>query len=314
MYAAILLVLIGVGQVRVEPERWAWYGKEVVVAETIWTNALADGDFNAAGNWTGGVPSNANTPAILNGTSQTPPTVNLDRSAGTAFEFVVAPEFGSANIGASGSPLILVSNAGDKSATLRHSGTTYLTLDGAFGSNVIVDDGTVVLNTTNGANVTTLMLRGKADVTVASTCDMGGACFVVGNQCRLDIAEQSAAESPPYQFILAGGVVVNRRTYAETANYVVVVAGEFTQTGVLSSLTDVLCMGGVFKYEPVNDPTGDAIDIYAPTGIFDSRGYGGSLAAGQVISGGGGGLVLGSIATGGVTLSDYNLDDPYPGS
>lgn len=293
------------GQIR------TWEREEYkAVAETTWQPGGVTGKFDDAANWNNGIPGAAAGKIGVFHEHQDSVTSGLDQSgAAFSFKIVTTPSY-RGNIGASGSPLIMISNAGAKSVTLKGKGTSYIRFDGAFGTDAIVDDGTVFFSTSNGAELLTFMQRGGI-TTIQATCDCGGIGYVVNDGTQLIIEESDVAESPFNQLIVAGGVVRSERTYTGVS-YIIVSGGETIQTGKLDSLTDVIVVSnGVFKYEPLLDPAAETFTLLVPGGVFDARGYEGTLSPGTVIEGPDG-VVFGGIIDSPGALVDYDLSQDYP--
>jgi hypothetical protein len=285
MYATILTALMVIGQVAVEPDRWARSDKEVVVAATIWNNALSDGDFNAAGNWTNGVPSSINTPAIFNATTQSPPTTNLDRTA-SSFRLIVTDKFRS-DIGSSGSPLIWEGTAAaETTANLRGPGTMYLDIRGAS-KDVVVEStnrvNAVTLKTTTGDIRHLVVLRGHC--TALGTCSFTGRAFVTGNQAKLTINAVDTTELPPDVITVLGGLLVNHRTMDNSGDLIQLSAGTIEQSGALETAVRLHVTGGVFKYTPNVDVSAKAPVATIMGGVFDARESDSAIGFGSLIHG-----------------------------
>jgi hypothetical protein len=310
MYATILtLGLLVIGQVRVDDERWAKFRKEVVVAETVWTNALADGDFNNNGNWTNQTPDAAHTPGIFDGTTQSPPTTNLDRSGGGAFHLITTPEY-TGGLGSSGTYLKWNGTGGGRGCTIRGSGDYYLHMVAANNADAIVDAPGV--DVTFVGEIVVLLVK-AGNVTIASTCSLLSVAIVNGVRSNVTIDEWDAAETMPEILRVEGGTVTSARTYTDAVDkQIMVLAGNLDMTGLLRSENDIHILGGVMTYDPASDPSGESPNLFVTgSGLFDVRGHSGTIPFLRVIQGRGG-RILGTVTDIGVSFTDYNLDDPYP--
>lgn len=307
MYATILTVLLVIGQARVD-ERWEkWQEEVVVVAETIWTHAV-DGDFNHNPNWTNQTPDATHTPGIFDGTTQLPPTLNLDRSAGGGFHLITTPAY-RGGLGSSGTP-VKWNGLGGRGCTIRGSGEHYLHMVTGNNADAIID--TPGTGVTLDGEVFTLLVK-AGNVTIQSTCNLLTFVVVNGNQSNLTIEEADTTEVMPTILRVEGGIVTARRTWSNgVSQQALVLAGQLDITGLLRTETDIHVLGGVTTYVPLTDPSGESPSIYATgAGIFDARGYAGSIPVTRAISGRGG-MILGTVTDTAASFLTYNLDDPYP--
>ncbi len=309
MYATILsLVALVIGQVRVEDDRWAKWPEEIVVAETVWTNLGGDADFNNNANWTGNTPGAGHTPAVFDGTTQTPPTTNLDRSGGTGFHLTVTPEY-RGGLGSSGTYLKWKGIASGRAATIRGSGDYYLWPVTGENADVLID-----------APGTDVVLKGQAlglivragNVTATSVCDLGDVAVVHGNQSFLTIDLEDAAETPPTTLIITGGQVACARNWPNaSAGTITLIAGTLNVTGLIDGLVQVFVHGGYMTYDPASSPAAELIDLFIIAGgVFDARPISESLGTTRAIYGGGG-VLLGTITQGVSQFGSYDLDDPF---
>lgn len=288
MYATILTVALVIGQVRAEPGRWEKWHEEVVVAETIWTNGIGDGDFNNAGNWTGGVPAVGNTPAIFDGTSQTPPTTNLDRGA-DVFRLITSPNY-RGNIGSSGSPLKWAGMTVDTTtANIRGTGAAFLSITGST-KDVVVESTNLVdactITTPGGSLRYLVVLRGACTLQSTGSFVVNLAQVIVrGNQSHLTIQAIDGAELAPDLIDVHGGVLVNQRILALNGDTIRLSVGRIEQTGVLETNARVHQTGGVFEYNPSEDVSGDAPHLVILDGIFDAREAAYPIGVGAYIKG-----------------------------
>jgi hypothetical protein len=311
MYATILTVVLVVGQVWHDRSGWEVRPKEIVVAAdiaTIWTNALADGDFNANGNWTNQTPDAAHTPGIFDGTTQTPPTTNLDRSAGTGFHLIVTPDY-TGGLGSSGT--YLKWNGTTKGCTLKAGGGDYY-LHMVTGNNADAIVNAPGINVTFDGEIFGLFVLG-GNVTINSTCNLLTEVIANGNRTTLTIAELDATEIIAPVLRVEGATVTANRTWPDAVQGdIVVMAGTLDVTGLIRSEVNIHVVGGVMTYNPTTDPNAESPDLYVTGGgIFDVRSHAGTIPFTRAVEGAGG-IIRGTILDTSPTFTDYNLDEPYP--
>lgn len=288
MYTKVAMLafwcVLCLGQVR------TWEREEYkAVAETIWTNAVGDGDFNNNGNWTNQTPDVTHTPAIFDGSTQTSPTTNLDRGA-AVFRLITSPNY-RGYIGVSGSPLIWEGmTTGTTSANIRGTGSVFLSITGITKDVVINSPNMVnactIVSTPTGSLRFLVVLRGKC--TVGGLVDFvaaEGIVLVEGNQAHLTIQPIDTAELAPDYIKVHGGTLVNQRILALSGDTITLSEGNIEQTGVLETNSYVHQTGGLFEYDPGEDVSGDSPHLIILDGVFDARESAYPIGVGTYIKG-----------------------------
>lgn len=230
------------------------------MAATYWNGST--GAWGTAGNWTNGVPSASNTPAVFDGRSQQSVTSGLDQ-AGVSFTLKTTSKY-HGNIGALGNPLEWTGAGVNVFNVLRGRGERHVEPSGPNESFVV--DGPDVFFA-NCALVELIVKRGTCNC--ASTCDFSQRLFIMGGGAIVTIEEQAVAQKSPIQFQMNAGKLVNKRIWNSTNSRAILSGGRIEQTGLMGNNLFVALHGGVINYRPLAPVAGSSpfIDIIA--GLLD---------------------------------------------
>lgn len=234
------------------------------MAATYWQGTT--GAWGTAGNWTNGVPSPTNDPAVFDGRSQQDVTSGLVQT-GVSFTLKIARAY-RGNIGASGSPLIWT-GAGNYHV-LRGTGKVYVEPAIAAAELFVVDGGEVFFTT---CLLDELVVKG-GKCTLASTCDftpssLASALLVIGGSAIVTIDERASTETCPTNFQLHAGKCFNKRIWTAADSVAVLSGGVLEQTGVAGTNLQATIHGGTFKYKPLSSVSGQNPGFDIMAGLLD---------------------------------------------
>ena len=275
------------------------------MAATYWNGST--GALDTAGNWTNGVPSASNTPAVFDGRSQQSVTSGLGQGV-TAFQLKTTRDY-RGDIGASGNPLIWNGQGGTKWNTIRGSGTVHLQPNIATQEQFVIDAlrGRVAFTTCKLQEV--VVKAGTLDI--GSTVIMGSRMHLVGVSAVTTLEEQATSEAAPTELLMTAGLLFNKRIFNETNSNISISGGTIKQTGVLGSAAKVFMHGGVIKYDPLASVSGREPGLFLLGGLFDFSGADQAMGLGKVYIGPDGALRSSPLDTEAAVITfDFRQDFP----
>lgn len=237
------------------------------MAATYWQGTT--GDWGTAGNWTNGVPSPTNDPAVFDGRSQQDVTSGLVQT-GVSFTLKTTRSY-RGNIGVSGSPLIWT-GAGNYHV-LRGTGKVYVEPAIAAAESFVVDGGEVFFTTCLLDEL--IAKAGKCNL--ASTCDftpssLPSTVYMQGGGAIVTIEEQATAETCPGNLQMSMGKLVNKRIWNAADSLAYLSGGVIEQTGVVGTNLKTKIHGGTFKYKPLSLASGQNAKFDVIAGLLDFSG------------------------------------------
>ncbi len=230
------------------------------MAATYWQGTT--GALDTAGNWTNGVPSAVNTPAILDGRSQQSVTSGLNQ-AGVSFQLKTTAKY-LGDIGGSGNPLLWTGAGTTLFNVLLGRGARYVDPSGA-NENFVVDGPDVFFA---NCDVVELVVK-RGNVNCASTCNFTQRLFLMGGAATVTIEERAVAQISPQQMLMRAGKLINKRIWDGTNSRAIVSGGTIEQTGVMGDNLYMSLHGGVLNYKPLASVTGHNPFIDVLAGLFD---------------------------------------------
>lgn len=217
------------------------------MAATYWQGTT--GDWGTAGNWSNGVPSPTNTPAVLNGRSQQDVTSGLVQT-GIAFQLKSTRNY-RGNLGAVGSPLDW-SGAAGLYHTWQGSGAAYVETLVGSPDNWVVDGGAVHFT---ASEIIRLIVK-RGIVTASSDTTFTGELWIIGADVVITIEERAATELSPSRAYIHTGRLIMKRLWDGAGNDLFVSGGVVDQTGILGDNVRVAIESGVLEYHPLASATG----------------------------------------------------------
>lgn len=281
--------------------------------------AVMDGNWLNANNWTLGAVPVATHVAIFDGTSSMSVTSGL--AGGTFEQLLVKPSYGG-NIGSQGDPLRL--DVGTGSIVWRGRGQGFLhPEDGAF-ANITCDvpnpfSGNrynLVIGGLGTGTASTIAQVGikRGNVNIMGDVNFSAPVHMLGDAARLVIdASLGGGMTEPVHIFCAAGALINKRTYRANQLLVVGDRSRVTQVGALLATNYVLVIGnGKFQYLPTSAP-GTSPSLTVIGGVYDQTDEKWDNVWGTVVTGPDALIIGGAVRGTGVFPADMNFEDEYPG-
>jgi hypothetical protein len=224
---------------------WKQRGRILVAATThVWSNGIADGDWNNVGNWaSGALPGSGGVgldTVIFDGSvTQTGPSVNMDRSGDTVlYRIIVRPNF-TGDIGGPGNYLVHSGYTGSSEqsrAIHRGSGNVYFRNTAGWATTWIMDGtGHLYLDTEFDAvfgQINSVYIK-RGTVTAGSTCSILKWVVLDGPAATLTVAAKDGSEDDPDWIAVFAGTFTNNRVISG-AGRAVVFGGKLDQRGAVA--------------------------------------------------------------------------------
>lgn len=310
MYATILTIgLLVIGQVRVESEQWTNWQEEVVVANTpsMWLGLTTE--LNAVGNWSDGLPGTG-VDSIFGPADGDATT---DTTIAALATLITRPDY-KGDIGSSGNEV--AHGTTPHRQIIRHDGNFY------WGAASATNAAQIVINKRYRSNkiaelsglcARLYVLNGRVLCTAIHSWGNPTTSTwmtIFSNQSEVVIDAASGAETLPRIIRMQAGSFENKRSFTDAGQIALMNGGTWLQTGTFKGSMVIRITGGVLRYEPATDPSGETPVFMVDGGILDVRKS--QFAIPALIEIGPGGVLRGNAIDkqGGYYDVDFNEDYP----